>query len=353
MLLFGTAYSMEDKWPYTFARREAEKNYKEYVTKPKECFEHKKLIRDCGCWSLSDDIGEMYGRGFSHKKAREKVERKYEKLVKKYTPYEGELGKKYQEYLKKSFWIKLTGGVHYFMTFDEIVQKIKSKFVAMAKNGLIIRRKQFEEIKKDYFTEQDRRSVGYYVTSSWGYNPFLDLCRIWAAEYINYKRNEFSKLKERLAVPDYIIVVPDDAEKLKICVSIRNNHYPVIKELENANVYFKKISGKGVADGVSKEDKKLLDKIRYKDFKEEGFENYKTSVFRGTGNIIEKDGKLYIVDLERRSFTDLQNFPSKYKEVSIYFNKKFELINKKKLEACSYPDYCMTVKLPTEDLIEK
>ena len=201
----------------------------------------------------------------------ERYDKKYNQLVKQYKFLEDNL-KSFKDFLERYPLAILFGGINYAMTLDEMKQKIKARFSAMKKNGLIISRDEFKKVEKNYFTVK----------------PDQDLSRIWGGEYFIKEISKSKYLREKYDVPNYVIVA-DDPNHIKIKLDFDIEMFPMAITLENATIYFVKIVG--IPSALSTKVKKDLSETSFNDFSSEG-------------NIIldNKTGKYYVVDTEFKSF---------------------------------------------------
>ena len=183
----------------------------------------------------------------------------------------------------------LCGGINFFMSLDEMKQKIRGELTPH-----IITTEEFKKIEKDY-----------YKGARGGDYPSQDLTRIWGANYLKWAIKNKS-LDEKYGVPDYVIVA-DDPNNIEIKLSFSKifpctgaKHTGISEDfggLVGASIYFKKIEG----DNLRKippqkviEIKKELDDMGYVDHSEPGAES---------NVLLASDGKVYIVDTEKKSFT--------------------------------------------------
>jgi hypothetical protein len=146
----------------------------------------------------------------------------------------------------------------------------------------------------------------------------VDLTRIWGVEYLKKKFNENQNLNSRYGVPDYVIVA-DNPNELRINLYFGNETYPMPRYLENAKIYFEKISGKKVASDC----RSALTPVGYDDFSDEG-------------NIIEDStGKRYVVDTEAKSFAYYPIEGELY-QVLKYGSAKFRDLNEDMMKYSNY-----------------
>ncbi len=189
------------------------------------------------------------------------------------------------------------GGIDYTMSLDEMVRVVSDKFNQMEQKGLIISKDAFEVVKDEYY---------------WA--PLTDLTRIWGADYLKRKINESPALQARYDVPDYVIVIDNDQRMLDVELSFLSNLCPVVSQLKNGTIYFKKITGGSGVDIQSKLDLGEASGIGYTDFS-------------SPGNIIlsSENGKRYIVDLEAKSFDYGKKLPinQNLKDIVDYARRKF------------------------------
>jgi hypothetical protein len=190
------------------------------------------------------------------------------------------------------------GGINYAMSLPEMEQVVKNKFKDMRAQGKIISPAQFEKIKDEYYTER----------------PSTDLCRIWGALYLKDKIRELSFKKpffSSLDVPDYIIVA-DNPNDIRVRLTFDSPLWPVVKSLESATCYFKKIDGSGVAD-----EYRNLRELRYVDFSD-------------NNNILRdfKTGKNFFIDTEFKSFQGAggieEDLDSELQKILEYAREKFK-----------------------------
>lgn len=226
----------------------------------------------------------------------------YQKLLKRYREYEEDLDAYVKENPKASF-----GGINYAMTLKEMEQKLQEKFEDMNNRGLIIFKEEFERIKGKYFSR-----------------PTDDLTRIWGAEYLKNKINKSEYLKSHYDVPTYVIVA-DDPKHLEINLFFDKPTFPNAGTLGNAYIYFEKIVGPRVAFWHSP----IVDEIGIKS-------GIGYNDFTDPGNIIEMNGKNYIVDTEFKSF----KFPISLNQTLIldYAAKRFSYLNNNILKSTYIAD---------------
>ena len=296
LFLFATgrpALGMQSKLkkiPEIFARKKVEKKFKYYTIKEWVCPKHGE--NEDLCDHLCDDLyyESENGLGLSVEEAHTKVEEEYKKLVRTYEGYE----KKYSHIIKKNkvkTTLRVSGGLDYSMTLNKMKQYVKNRFLEIKKKGLIITRAQFEKIKDTYFLKAD-----HYFSR--------DLTRIWGIEHVKLMIEDDEELRNAIDVPDYVIVVDNNSTKhmyagVDLFPYVRCNPQisPIVSKLKNANIYFEYIDGKDVTKKIKNKrgrQYKLLEKLHFTDFG--------ADELAGQGNILEKNGKLYIVDTERRSF---------------------------------------------------
>ncbi len=229
------------------------------------------------------------------------LEKYYAELLKeyleKYKEYEGDL-----EEVKPMPEALVWGGINYGMTLEEMKQKIKATFSEMKNNGLIMSKDQFEKIKDRYFLKY----------------PRTNLTRVWGSEYLKKKINADPGLSKSFDVPGYIIVV-DDPDKISVKISFSEPIFPIVKQLNNGEIYFEKIEGKGIAVKGSPLERYIgrASGIGYVDFGD-------------PGNIIEQEGtqKWYVVDTEYNSF-DIK-IDSYLREILEYASERFKYLNNEK-----------------------
>ena len=192
------------------------------------------------------------------------AEKTYSDLIKEYKKYEliFQSG-------KSPRGLPWFGGLDYSMTLEGMKQHVKKIFSAMKESGLIISKDQFKPIKDKYF-----------------YHPFTDLTRIWGRMYLKNKINESPNLSATYDVPKCIIVVDNPHE---ISVNITFGSSPAIALLNNGEIYFENIKGKGIA---------------HEEMKRGGIGIGEYVDYKDAGNIIQQEGtgKKYIVDTEAKSF---------------------------------------------------
>lgn len=218
----------------------------------------------------------------------------YAEQLAEYQKYEANI-----ESLSNNPLASVMGGMNYAMSFDEMKERIKQKFIAMKKAGLIISSEEFAKVKDDYYDlKRD------------------NLTRIWCADYVKEKIRTSDNLKDTYDVPDYVIVLNPNQKKIEI-IWYLDSLFPLAGEIKGATIYFKAIKGKGAADD---RNKRLLDDIGLTS--EIGFKD-----FGDIGNIIkEKEtGKYYIVDTELNSFS----FPIKGELLKMldYARYRFKYLN--------------------------
>jgi len=190
----------------------------------------------------------------------------------------------------------LTGPINLFMDLIEIKSVLSYEFNTRFRNC--------------FLTTDDLNNNNYLYLRK----PHHDMNRIYGAQYIN----EMYKLgKTKFRAPKGFIVL-QNPEQLRVKLKYFNETHVSI-ELINANIYFQKINGKGVAD-VYKND--LFEQLHYRDSTD-------------PNNLIEEreTKELYIVDTELKSFTDgnynkILGFTfSTHKEIVNYFHLYCQVLN--------------------------
>lgn len=300
------------------ARKKAEEKFNYYRGKRRVCFGH---ATSCDCEiDCSDEEDEEYGLGLSDKEARKKVEENYEKLVQEYAKYEKEYPK-IKKKRKETFCV--SGGLEYSMTLDEIKQHVKKRFLDFKEKGLIISMAEFKKIKNRYFINT------HFVGG--GINKIFHkgLTRLWGVEHVKHLIKDNEELRNNINVPGYVIVIGNSKKYIDVKVDLFPCYHsilhicPVVSELKNAYIFFEYIKGEDVTKKIKKGDGKW-ERYRYNLLKKTGFTDFGRDDLAGLGNIIEKDGKLYIVDTELRSFGGIrQGNPS----LAMYFWDKFRYCN--------------------------
>ncbi len=225
-------------------------------------------------------------------------------LIKYYKNYENYLeNNQKKEALKNMPILMIGGGLNYMMTLEEMKQKIKEKFSAMKKNGLIISKADFGKIKNKYFVPTGNN----------------DLSRLWGAEYLKNRISTSPNLSKKYDVPGYIIVV-DNPKLISVKIGLEHRFFPLVSLLENGMIYFEKIAGERVAGAITSNadiDIGKVSGIGYADFSDKG-------------NIIlnSENHKEYIVDTEIKSFDfDRIITESKVGVVLDYLALKFRYLN--------------------------
>ena len=207
---------------------------------------------------------------FKERVCNEEYQKMYPKLSKKYLEYE-EHWDYWKGKLKKMFprLKKLSGGLDYSMTLDEIKKVIKKKFIIMAERGLIISQEEYRRIKDRY--------MGC---------PRIDLDRIWGAEYV--KRSIEKEGREDYDVPGYVIV-SSDPNSINIKLNVWHPCAPIICRLKEGEAFIDFVKILGTKVGLREHP--FLERLGVEDFSD-------------SGNVIKetKTGKKYFVDTEMKSF---------------------------------------------------
>lgn len=180
-------------------------------------------------------------------------------------------------YLRFEQWIRknnqaptweVAGPLHYGMTLSKMQKAIEQKFCNLVSSGLLIKESIFNKKRSDF----------YPPTGKGGDN----LTRIWGAEYLNSNLSNQKDLK----AAGHFLVVGDDADEIEVQVAL--GEYPYLSIIKNGHIVSKKIDGEERA--FSYRSSMVLEKLRYKDFKDQG-------------NIIQDANRInWIVDTELKSF---------------------------------------------------
>ena len=276
-----------------------------YTAKKWVCSKHGEndvLCEKSDCSEYEDhcsDHSGSYGLGLSVEKARKKIEKKHKELLHKLTRQYEKYEKKYKklcfligknEESNTKVVTRVSGGLDYSMTLNEMKQYIKNRFLEIKKRGLIISKAQFKKIKSNYYLKSEHCFS-------------RDLTRIWGIEHVKFMINNDKELRNIIDVPGYVIVVNNPKKPISVELELFPLVYgisqisPIVSKLKNADIYFEYIDGKDATKKMKKEcgqEHKQLKKLFFTDFG--------ADELAGRGNILRKDGKLYIVDTERRSF---------------------------------------------------
>lgn len=211
---------------------------------------------------LQGKEGEMVRKsrereGWDAKKFREK---EFKEISETYLNFEENLQVISENYPR----YEVAGNLDYFMSLEELENKIREKFRAIYENGQILTEEQFNELDR----------------SNWADNG-VKLTRIWGAEYLEkrFKKDQ----RDHMKVPHYIIVVKSlDDIQLKLTWG---SCWPILASIVNGTIYSKKIVGTDATKTI---------KIG------QGYTDYD-----GVGNILKTaDGSYYIIDTEYKSFYD-------------------------------------------------
>jgi len=258
------------------------------------------------------EMAELESEKFDYQNA---FDEEHGRLAQQYKKYEGHWENlKKDERIREFRGCQLHGGINYLMTLDEMEQRAKEKFVRMKQRGLILSEKEFEDIKHNYLVPEEEQRKRKKEVVAWP--STTDLTRIWGADYL---KNEIKRLGnlQSFDVPNYVIVA-DNPDNIKVELGFRKPLFSSIAFLQNAHVYFEKITGEYV--GHYYRDS-ALSKVGFKDF--------------NPSNIIKSDPtrKNYIVDTEAKSF-DYQP-TSKIRKLFEYASKKFKYLNNN-IESCTF-----------------
>ena len=198
---------------------------------------------------------------------------------------------------------ELAGSIDYFMSLEEIKNKVKKRFKEMYKKGQIITEDEFQ-----------RRDKSKWHKVKGG----DDLTRIWGAEYLAKKFAE-GKLagdkRAHLKVPDYLIVVSDLTD-IQVGIDLLGSCFPIVNPLLNGTIYAEKIEGTPGS----------FPNVGY------GFTDY-----TDPGNILRTDANtFYVVDTELKSFYDNCQFTYLLKKkrrkynwtiLCSYLKHRFDVLN--------------------------
>jgi len=173
------------------------------------------------------------------------------------------------------------GDIHYAMTLDEMIQKIKLKLMAILKENNIITKKEFKKIKDKYHD-----------------CPFTKITRIWGAKYLKKKIDDSEYLQKKYDVPNYKIVV-ENLSDIKVLLDFYNPQFPSYHFVpENAAIYFEKIE-----KGDQHPKSGFFDSNIKNDLLPLGFIDYgHNNIILGYKKENKETIKYYIVDTERKSF---------------------------------------------------
>jgi hypothetical protein len=274
MACFALAYGMGQG-----LRRESRSFYE--ILAEKEIEETVKLMEDFPGFFTEEELNDS-------KDVRDEKIRK--KALKKYAYLDGRI-----QHVKDEPLSSIWGGINYGMSLEEMEQAVRDKFIALYAEGKIISEDDFEKIKNDYYTEK----------------PHTELSRLWGAFYLKNAIDKSDDLRGKYDVPDYVIVAPD-LDNIEVDLGLLNDMWPIVSSLKNATFYFKKITGRRVAQmGMDEREKgMLLSGTGYYDFSD-------------PGNIIQDDktGQYIVVDTEYKSFQI--SLPPLLRETLKYAGKKF------------------------------
>ncbi len=240
-----------------------------------------------------------------------KYQEKYTKLMSMYRGYE----ENWDTYKKKldedKHWVKqlIGGNFNYAMTLDEIKQKIKYKFIARKRRGLIISKDEYEKIKSSYINL-----------------PSIDLTRIWGAEWLKGGIEHYNN--EDYDVPGYKIV-SYNPNNINIILYLGDRRFPMASQLKEGEAFIDtvKIIGPPAGSGPHHLPRKL------------GYVDLGASPAKAAN--IRKEistGKYYIVDTEMKSFQhDELGLLKPYEQPSpdsfaCYAYEKFLLNNSRKIK---------------------
>jgi hypothetical protein len=171
------------------------------------------------------------------------------------------------------------GGIKLTMGIEKIEAYLQEKVDELRKSGILMFRSEFEQ-KED---PQLFRTPGKIFNEG---QRGGQLDRLWGAEYL---RKEL-KDNESLRVPRYIVVIEDCVETLPISVSLQEQNALIHK--------FDSRYGEVLVENI-KEGKKIAEtyataySAQFNELKSIGYID-----FSDNGNILEKDGKHYVVDTD-------------------------------------------------------
>jgi hypothetical protein len=223
------------------------------------------------------------------------------------------------EKIRQSPITKLSGGISYFMSLDEIKKVAQNAMQQLKDQGKIITPAQFQEIEQAY----------HFVSPQ-----HTDLTRIWGANYL--KAFFIEHHKSGFDVPDYVIVT-EDPQRIELTLNLANTREstPIIAHLSNSKIYFKKIDG--VPNGTSATGDQI---------KASGYTDYKTGDKQKERNIIHSfsNGINYVVDTEIKSFN--ATLPLKGTGISeVYLADRFLALEEPELQGFNPALYPVTVFL--------
>lgn len=134
-----------------------------------------------------------------------------------------------EEIYKKRLNLPIAGNISYMLNLDEINEVLKNKVHTLMNMGKIV------------------HQTNFHITE-WYDRPSTNLTRIWGADYIKNLIEESNNTT--FDVPEYIIVLENDAKALECSITCMNDKTPMITDLLNGKIYFKKIEGECVANNL-------------------------------------------------------------------------------------------------------
>lgn len=212
--------------------------------------------------------------------------------------------------LENNYLLKIKGGIHLAMDYNEIIQIIRNKLLNFRKNKLLITEEEFKKIDETKWYERGN-----------------NLTRVWGAEYLKYMfiKDSISDF----SVPEYMIVV-NNLDDIRIQITTPLNDLPCICKILTGSIY-----GTNIIDGIrSGDDPYVKGTLKHK----YNFNDFAPS------NVLSKNGILYVVDTEMKSFNiELPELLIANRDVLGYLHKRFMVINRQNF--LEYDNDAFTIRI--------